>query len=98
MLGGIQVTMWMIGAAHTLLRFNVATFGAGHGDHTGPMALGGASVQRIALGAGRSWNGVLTRKSVSHVLPHLSWIPTARIPTVTRGLSSMVARFRIRQT
>ena len=66
MLGGIHVMVWTIGAAQTLLRFNVATFGAGHGDHTGPMALGGASSQRMALGAGRSWNGVLTRQSVSH--------------------------------
>jgi hypothetical protein len=62
MLGGIHVTTWMIGGAQTLLRFKVATFGAGHGDHTGPMALGGTSAQRIALGAGRSWNGVLTRQ------------------------------------
>jgi hypothetical protein len=74
MLGGIHVTAWMIGAAHTLLRFNVATFGAGHSDHAGPMALGGASAHRITTGAGRSWNGVLTRKSVSHVAIRCLWI------------------------
>ncbi len=52
MLGGIHVTVWMVGGAHTLLRFSVDSAGAGHGDHTGPMALGGASAQLIAEGAG----------------------------------------------
>jgi hypothetical protein len=74
MLGGIQVTVWMIGGAHTLLRFSVDSAGAGHGDHTGPIGLGATSAHRIAEGAGRNWNGVLTRKSVSHVRNCGTWI------------------------
>ena len=62
MLGGIQVTVWMIGGAQTLLRFSVDSAGAGHGDHTGPMGLGAVSAHRIADGAGSSWNGVLTQE------------------------------------
>jgi hypothetical protein len=53
-LGGIQVTVCMIGAAHTLLRCNVDSAGAGHGDHTGPMGLGAASIHRRAEGEGSS--------------------------------------------
>ncbi len=81
MLGGIHVTVWMIGGAHTLLRFSVDSAGAGHGDHTGPMGLGAASSHRMADGAGSSWNGVLTWKSVSHVGKREKWILAAP-PTI----------------
>ncbi len=85
MLGGIHVIVWTIGAGHTLLRLSHATLGAGHGDHTGPMALGGASIQWIARGAGRSWNGVLTRQSVSHAATHGTWIPAAQLGKSQKG-------------
>ena len=63
MLGGAhQVIVYTVGAGHTLLRLSVATDGDGHGDHTGPRADSGAWAQVSALGAGRRWNGVLTRE------------------------------------
>ena len=63
MLGGAhQVILYTVGAGHTLLRLSVATDGDGHGDHTGPIADSGAWAQVSALGAGRRWNGVLTRE------------------------------------
>ena len=54
MLGGIQLTVWMIGAGHMLLRLSVDNAGSGQGDHTGPMGLGAGSVHRRAVGAGSS--------------------------------------------
>lgn len=54
MLGGAhQVISYTDGAGHTLLRLSVATDGAGHGDHTAPIADSGAPAQVSALGAGR---------------------------------------------